>query len=193
MRKIYTKICEECEEEFSITSRVRKIDRDKRKFCSRKCFMQQLSKILTGIKRNPRPIGLKYTIHKENPTSFKKGFTPWNNGFKGYKVHTEESRRKLSEHFGGKNHWNWQGGKTDENKTLRRSLDYRLWRTAVFMRDDYTCQECNQRGGKLEADHIKPWSLYPELRYAIDNGRTLCRQCHQETDTWGLKLKYGSK
>ena len=85
------------------------------------------------------------------------------------------------------NHPNWRGGKGTERHRLMGKEEYVLWRTAVFIRDNYTCQECNMRGGELNADHIKPWSLYPELRYAIDNGRTLCVSCHRQTDTWGFK------
>lgn len=90
--------------------------------------------------------------------------------------------------YSGKDHWNWKGGITPINQKIRNSKDYILWRTAVFMRDDYTCQICDERGGNLQADHIKPFSLYPELRLAIDNGRTLCKSCHLQTDTWGGRV-----
>ena len=69
-----------------------------------------------------------------------------------------------------------------------RRWEYIVWRTAVFVRDDYTCQICGKRGIELQADHIKPWSTHPELRYAIDNGRTLCVSCHRTTDTWGYRV-----
>ena len=82
---------------------------------------------------------------------------------------------------------NWQGGLTPINESIRKSSEYRLWREAVFKRDDYVCQICFVRGGKLNADHIKPFSLYPELRFAIDNGRTLCVKCHLKTETFGGK------
>jgi protein-arginine kinase activator protein McsA len=89
----------------------------------------------------------------------------------------------------GENHPNWKGGKGTERHRLMQQSEYILWRTAVFMRDNYTCQQCGKREGKyMEADHIKPWSLYPELRYAIDNGRTLCVLCHRKTDTWGARI-----
>ena len=78
----------------------------------------------------------------------------------------------------GKDHWNWQGGITPINAKERNSKRYKEWRTKVFKRDNYTCQNCGKRGGYLEADHIKPFSLYPKLRYKVSNGRTLCKKCH---------------
>ena len=63
---------------------------------------------------------------------------------------------------------------------------YRRWRSFVFRRDDYTCQTCNKKGGEIQADHIKPWAFYPDLRFSVDNGRTLCKDCHRKTDTWGV-------
>lgn len=84
----------------------------------------------------------------------------------------------------------WIDGRNPENKRLRSSLDYKIWREAVFARDNWICVDCGQHGGDLQADHIKPFSLYPELRFAIDNGRTLCASCHRQTDTFGRRLEY---
>ena len=80
-------------------------------------------------------------------------------------------------------------GLTHELDLIRTSFEYRLWRKAVFERDNYTCIWCKQRGVELNADHIKPFRHYPELRFAIDNGRTLCVACHKTTDTYAGKSK----
>jgi 5-methylcytosine-specific restriction endonuclease McrA len=67
------------------------------------------------------------------------------------------------------------------DRLARYSPEAEKWRKAVFERDDYTCQECGVRGTYLEADHIKPFGFFPELRYELSNGRTLCRPCHDKT------------
>lgn len=81
---------------------------------------------------------------------------------------------------------NWRGGITPENKSARMCAAYRNWRKAVFERDNFACVVCGDAtGGNLEADHIKPFAGFPELRYEVANGRTLCIPCHRKTDTWG--------
>ena len=76
-------------------------------------------------------------------------------------------------------------GKSTLYKRIRKSKEYKLWRTSVFERDEYTCVWCGETG-YIQADHIKPFSLFPELRFAIDNGRTLCIDCHKTTGTYGF-------
>lgn len=61
----------------------------------------------------------------------------------------------------------------------------REWRQRVFERDNFTCQGCGEHGGRLQADHIKPFKEYPELRWELSNGRTLCISCHKRTPTYG--------
>lgn len=88
---------------------------------------------------------------------------------------------------GDKNH-NWKGGVTKEKVKIRNSASYKLWREEVYKRDDYTCQKCLSRGVYLEAHHIKPFSLYPDERFNIENGIALCKPCHKETDSYGSKI-----
>lgn len=80
----------------------------------------------------------------------------------------------------GPAHPRWKGGRVEANKRVRDSVEYQLWREAVFARDDWTCVCCHHRGGDLQADHIKAFAFYPELRTDVANGRTLCESCHDE-------------
>lgn len=77
----------------------------------------------------------------------------------------------------------------NEVKKKRLMCEHIEWKKKVFERDDYTCQNCGNRGGKLNADHILPYSLFEELRESLTNGRTLCEGCHKKTSTYGNKLQ----
>lgn len=61
----------------------------------------------------------------------------------------------------------------------RRCAEYKEWRKAVFERDKYTCQMCGEKGVRLNAHHKKEYAFFPELRYELGNGITLCVNCHK--------------
>lgn len=71
-------------------------------------------------------------------------------------------------------------GATSDNFRARLSAEYKAWRHDVFERDAYTCQKCGEVGGSLEAHHKMAFARFPELRYDVDNGDTLCKGCHKE-------------
>jgi len=100
--------------------------------------------------------------------------------------HSEESRRKMSGVNKGEKSCFWKGGITPENKLIRCGIEYRLWREAVFARDNWTCQKCENRGGRLHPHHINNFADFPELRFAINNGITFCEECHKK-----FHKKYG--
>ena len=72
-------------------------------------------------------------------------------------------------------------GKFEWERTSRdrESTSYKEWRERVYERDNWTCQVCGQYGGKLNAHHIKSYAKYPKLRLDVDNGITLCVNCHR--------------
>ena len=89
------------------------------------------------------------------------------------------------EYLQGENHPCWDGGKSRETQRARARAEYNVWRDSVFERDNYTCQKCKKRSKKgdrieINAHHIKGFAEYKELRYKIDNGITLCVECHRK-------------
>lgn len=138
--------------------------------------------------------GNKAFLGKKHTNKHKKTMSERNKGKNFNPPITLATRLKMSRSHKGPKHYNWKGGITKKNGAIRKSFEYRLWREAVFTRDNYTCIWCGKRNGNgknvtLHADHIKPFSNYPELRFSIDNGRTLCVDCHKTTDTYLFKCR----
>lgn len=183
------KNCIICNKEF----RVKPYMENKAKFCSLKCFginikgkkswiygkkhnKESLKKMRIAKLLNPSKywLGKKFTIehrgkisigklgHKAPKSAFKKGVHPWN--YLGIKVLSELQK-------------------------LHYTREYRDWRKKVLTRDNYMCKSC-ESNEHLETDHIKPFSLYPEFRFDVNNGRTLCHECHKKTETYGSRVRY---
>lgn len=93
---------------------------------------------------------------------------------------TIEERLKNSESKKGEKCYIWKGGVSPINKRLRRSSQFRIWREEVFKRDNWTCRKCYSRGVVLHPHHIKNFAEYPELRFDVRNGMTLCENCHKQ-------------
>jgi hypothetical protein len=158
-----------------------------RKFPNRCLSEETKKKISEALKGKKNTLGIKHSVEANLRKSillkhlYKTGLRkPPMLG----RNHPDEIRKKISELQRGENGAGWKGGITPLNKKIRASIEYRLWREAIFARDNWTCMRCQQYGGKLHAHHIKPFALYPELRLAIDNGLTLCEPCHLKEPRW---------
>lgn len=107
------------------------------------------------------------------------------------KPFTEEHCKNISEaqkgiprlNKRGENCHLWKGGITDKNKKIRTSIEFKVWRETIFKRDKFLCQmpECSNSEKYLQAHHIRKFSDYEDLRLDINNGITLCKDCHNKT------------
>ena len=93
----------------------------------------------------------------------------------------------------------WKGGRTALRLAIKNLIQYKKWRRDVFSRDNFTCQMCWKKGGKIQADHKKAFHLILtennikiiedavkcDKLWDLNNGRTLCRHCHFKTPNYG--------
>lgn len=134
------------------------------KYCSRKCWNNRRPRIL------------------ENCLYCGKEFMSYEIENKKYCSHVCYSFHKRELCVGENSHL-WRGGLTKKNKLMRNKVIYEEWRNAVFLRDNYICQNCGKQNGNgttvhLQAHHIKLFSIYVECRFDVNNGITLCKPCH---------------
>lgn len=188
MGKVTVK-CDNCNKEFQkYSSKI-----GKNNFCCRECYLQFHSKNVPickcivcgtefkGNKYNSNKFCSRECYEKEHSIKNKIRICPTCN--KNFIAKSSEDKYcsrqcyDLDRHMPKKEkHWNWKGGISVENDN-RDSAEYKQWRLAVYERDNYTCKQCGSKI-KINAHHIKSWKDYPNLRYDVKNGITLCEKCH---------------
>lgn len=177
----------------SNTNRTLNADRDK------------LGRFVIGSKGHEMPhtkktkikISIAHKGKRMSPkTEFKKGLIPWNKGLISTQKPYWLGKKRLGM-MGDKNPA-WKGGITSFQAKIRNSVSMINWRKAVFQKDNHTCVLCRQIGGRLQADHIYPFSRMLEESnldfdeiinnkwfWDISNGRTLCFDCHKKVKNIG--------
>lgn len=81
----------------------------------------------------------------------------------------------------------WQGGSTPLRQRDYSRSEWKELRKQALKRDNYRCQDCriSIHLKKLHIHHIKSFAKFPELRYRLDNLRTVCVDCHKEYNKFG--------
>lgn len=197
-------VCERCGKIFYVTKS--KWNKDHPKYCSRMCHNPPHYRTCTECGKRFRysPSSNQvycskqcaYNSELRNQHCSKAVKMSWRNPetrariMKGIQERSTNPDWYNAKHFqSGEDHPRWQGGKSKERSTLISRYEYKSWRSAVYKRDNFTCQHCGQYGRDLIAHHIKSWADYPELRFDVDNGLTLCRACHDKLHGYIKKPK----
>lgn len=202
IKNMITKGCDWCKKEIKIKKC--KLRTSKNTFCSRQCFWIWKKDWYLQHPEEREKIRAWATGRKQSKGTVEKRISK-NRGAK----RTLAQRKRISESIpkGANNHF-WRGGVSTVRKSLRECSSYKLWRDAVFKRDNFKCVFC-KKGGDLEADHIVPFSkIIENIRlevgendlfekcilnkklWDIDNGRALCVGCHRKTDTYAVNTCY---
>jgi 5-methylcytosine-specific restriction endonuclease McrA len=120
------------------------------------------------------------------------------------RTRTEEEKQLMSLHRKGltvgERNPNWRGGISTVAHLIRTSPEYKKWRQAILERDNYTCQNCNKRGGDLNVDHFPKTfkeildefsiksiedAMACEALWDTESNRTLCVTCHRGGGLYG--------
>jgi hypothetical protein len=197
-----SKICIICGKEYYKKSTCGKPEWSRRKYCSIQC--QHKGLIVRPLYYNCQVCGKKFKRHscQVNPKfCSNKCAGKFRKGKKRPKFSKEWIENLSKSHKGvqaKEKHPKWKGGITKKNHLERNRFRDEVQKQ-VFERDNYTCQMCDVRGGILHVDHIQSWSEYPDLRFDINNCRTLCNKCHykitfgkempEEAIYWGNHIK----
>jgi 5-methylcytosine-specific restriction endonuclease McrA len=78
----------------------------------------------------------------------------------------------------------WRGGTGIKGRSYTKE-DFR-WRRKIRKIFEKKCSFCGSTE-RLEVDHLWPYSIWPNLRTDIRNGRILCHECHKKTFTYSWR------
>lgn len=107
----------------------------------------------------------------------------WNKGFKGLGICvanrkgvklSDETKRKISLAQAHRINPN-----ASEDRRERKSTEFKNWRKEVFERDGYLCRSCQEKKKIIHPHHLLSFAKYKEDRFNVDNGITLCEDCHK--------------
>jgi 5-methylcytosine-specific restriction endonuclease McrA len=114
---------------------------------------------------------------------------------------TPEIHKKIQE--ARKKHYDKIGRVSPLIKLIKRTSKYKKWRNEVFSKDKWCCQKCGIHCNTLQVHHKNKQfaviirenniitvddALNCKELWVIDNGQTLCRKCHKETDSYGVRI-----
>jgi len=210
------KICLQCGKEFKTTEY--KIKINKGKYCSVECYRISLigkkltkeQKMNIGLsntgKKHPHTKETKLKIRKarkgkignnkgkhwkiKDTSNMNKDKIGKPSPMKGKNL-SKETREKIGNSLRGEKSPLYIKDRTKLKKSEKKHLDtkYKYWMLEVKKRDNWICKlsdsECN---GRIEAHHILNWIDYPEERYNINNGITLCQFHHPKKWTEEKRL-----
>ena len=169
------------------------LKRGKGKYCSRDCCLEARKRGMVAPKGKDHPnYGKKFSPELRAKLSKAQLETP-NHSTRGKRL-SDEHRKKIAignigKTVGDKN-GNWKGGTSKEYAQLRTTFAYRKWKRAVLGRDDYTCVKCGEREGVVP-HHILEFAYYPDERFAVDNGVSVCFNCHMGLHDWTVSTLDG--
>ena len=149
------KICEGC----GVLFKIKLCKFAKRKYCTDVCQNKYSIPWNTGKTKAELP--------QLSNCGRKPGSLPWNKG-------------KKMPMISGENSHHWIPDRTKLAKRQERNdMAYKDWRRQVWLRDNFKCKIANPDClGRIESHHILGWTAYPELRYEVNNGITLCHAHH---------------
>lgn len=191
-----TKTCQACKKEYKVRSNHWKVS----KFCSKSCAKSGVNHHFYGKTFEMPENYVPWTKGKTAATDEKLA----NLGKKISKTQKDQFVKGIRSNK-GENNPNWKNGQgiTEINLIVRQLEKYKEWRFAVFQRDNFVCVQCGDISKEINADHIKKFSdimrennittteqaeLCSEL-WDVNNGRTLCVECHRKTETYGNKKR----